>query len=871
MKNKSKELYDESNNIVPSSMSNVLIEAFNRYAKTVITDRAIPDARDGLKPVQRRIIYDMYDQGFLYSKPTVKSATIVGHVMGHFHPHGDSSIYDALVHMSQNWKMEAPLIDFQGNNGSIDDDPPAAYRYTEARLSKLSEFLVEDLYKDTVEMIPTFDDKSLEPVVLPAKFPNLLINGTSGIAVGSSTYIPPNNLNEIISATIYRLNHKRTNLDDLLQFVHGPDFPTGGIVDDKEAIRKIYETGQGSFYLYCKLHVDEKENQVVITEIPFNVVKSSFVAELNKRKENDNLDNIEEIIDESSKDDIKITIQIKDGANPYDVINYLQTKGVLRNTISCNFLAIDKGHPKTMSLLELIDAYIEHQRIVKTKSLKFDLNKAEDRLEIVNGLIKVTSIIDEVIEKIRKSNGKESVKLMLQNDYNFTPRQSKAIAMLPLYRLSNTDLVELKNEKESLINEINNYNEILNDPEKLDHEIINVLKEINKEFSIVRKTTILDEKQVFESVDSTKLIAKEDCYVIGTYDGYFKRSTYKSYKASLDANTDKILIPKLKPGDQVVINKKTDTHSSLLLFTNLGNYIVIPVFALSDMKWKDEGKHLNNIINLNNNEKIVSCFIIEEFLKGAYVVIVTKNNKIKRVELAEFEQNNITKKPLRACKFTDKDDKVVSVKITSGNSNIIVIDEYGRTSRYNENEIPLVSTNAVGVKAIATGIDQAKIVAMLSYYSDENSYMFVVSNNRAVRLISSAKIPITERLGAKTNLVKVLKKNPWQIVDVSKTYKMRGNKVYLGLISPTQTIPVEISNIEPSDINMEMRENLKEFNKEVVIGRHHSGFVVSKDTVKIEKPLYTNTIKQEEKEVKKTEVEDSQMSLFDLFENMHNK
>ena len=869
MKDKSKEIIDESKNIVPFSMSSVLIDAFNRYAKTVITDRAIPDARDGLKPVQRRIIYDMFDQGFLFSKPTVKSATIVGHVMGHYHPHGDTSIYDALVHMSQSWKMAAPLIDFQGNNGSIDDDGPAAYRYTEARLSSLSEYLVEDLYKETVEMIPTFDDKLFEPVVLPAKFPNLLVNGTSGIAVGSSTYIPSNNLNEIIEATMYRINHKRTNLDDLLEFVHGPDFPTGGIIDDKEAIRTIYETGKGSFFLYCKVDIEEDTNTIVISQIPFGVTKSSFVSDLVKRKENDNLDNIDEIIDESSKEDIRITIKVRDGSNPNDVLNYLQSKGSLRTTISCNFLAIDKGHPKTMSLLELIDVYISHQREVKTRSLKFDLNKAELRLEIVEGLIRVVSIIDEVVEKIRKLDGKESVKRMLQDDYHFTERQSEAIAMLPLYRLSNTDIVELTNEKEELNNLIIEYKAILSDPDKLDKEIYNLLKEINKKFTIERKTQILDEKQVFNTVDTTKLIAKEDAYVVGTFDGYFKRSNYKSYKASIDSSDpNSIPIPKLKPGDQVIINKKTNTHSTLLLFTNFGNYLYVPIYLLSDMKWKEEGKHLNNICNLSNSEKIVKAFVVDEFIPGLKVVILTKNNKIKRVDLTEFNQGSFSRKPLRACKFSDKDDKVVGVCITSGNSTVVIVDELGHASRYNENEIPLVSTSAVGVKAIASGIDHAKMVSLLSYFNDESSYLFVVSDKRAARLISSNKIPVTTRLGPKTHLIKILKKNPWKIVEVSKVLKSRVNDALVGLITPSTTISVNINEFDPSDIGMEMRENLKGFNKEDIIGRHHSGLIIDKSTMKVEKPSFTIPSEQERKaEVK----EDDQLSLFDLFEKINNK
>ena len=393
MKNKAKEKNNALvEHVVDSDMSNVLIDAFNRYAKEVITDRAIPDARDGLKPVQRRIIFDMYDQGYRSVKPTVKCATIVGHVMGHYHPHGDSSIYDALVHLSQSWKMEAPLVTFQGNNGSIDDDPAAANRYTEAKLSELSDYLCLDLEKNTVKMVPTFDDKSLEPTVLPARFPNLLVNGTSGIAVGSATYIPPHNLGEVITAAIYRIRHKRCQLDDIIKIIPAPDFPTGGIIDDVKAIRSLYESGSGSFYLYAKAYVDEGENTIVISEIPYGTVKKDFVANLAKRKKTDNLDNIEEIIDESARDDIKIVLQIKDGASPYDILNYLQSKGMLRSTIACNFLAIDHGHPRSMPLLDLLDSFLDHQRDVSRKAFDFDLKTANDRLEIVDGYRKCYSL-----------------------------------------------------------------------------------------------------------------------------------------------------------------------------------------------------------------------------------------------------------------------------------------------------------------------------------------------------------------------------------------------------------------------------------------------------------------------------------------------
>lgn len=847
--------------IVNSDMSDVLIGAFNRYAKEVISDRAIPDVRDGLKPVQRRIIYDMFTQGQTYNKPTVKSATIVGHVMGHLHPHGDSSIYDSLVHMSQSWKMEAPLIAFQGNNGSIDDDPAAAYRYTEAKLSQLSEYLCRDLSKNVVRMIPTFDDKSLEPTVLPARFPNLLINGTSGIAVGSTTYIPPHNLSEVIDATIYRIKHKGCNLDDVLQFIKGPDFPTGGIIDDTNAIRSIYESGKGSFYLYCKSHIDEKEHAIVITEIPFGIVKISFVAALNKRKESDKLDNIEEIIDESANDDVNIVIKIKENANPEDILNYLQTKGALRTTISCNYLAIDHGHPKTMPLLDVLDSYIDYQIDVSTKAYNFDLQSDRDRLEIVDGYMKCYSILNEIIEKIKKSQGKEGVKKMLETDYGFTPRQSEAIAMMPLYRLSNTDIVALKEEKEDLEKEVERIVEILNNSDLLDNTIVSTLKEIKKQFEAERKTEILQEKREFEAVSTTKLIAKEDVYVSITYDGYSKRSTFKSYNAAQKANmeNDPLNLPKMKEGDHLVFNSICNTHQFLLMFTNLGNYGYVPVYGLTDLKWKEEGKHINNLIKLAANEKIVKVFKLDKFRDGLNVVILTKLNKIKRTTLKEYEQDGPTRKVCKACKLSGKDDRVVDVCISSGNSDLIVVDNLGRASRFNENQIPLTALVTQGVIAMSLGMEKVPLVSIVSLNSDEISMLMCLSSRRAVRLISSTKIDSDKRLGRKIGLIKKLQKDPFKIISVEKVNKKQSQMV--SCITQDAVYAINLTDLKPIDPGSEMRVNLTDIpSNQNIIAFNDFGEIIDENT-KIEKPVITkievaNNVKDSA---------DTQMSIFDMF------
>lgn len=850
-------------NIVPQDMDEVLIGAFNRYAKIVITDRAIPDCRDGLKPVQRRIIYSMFKKGYLSTKPTVKCATIVGDIMGHYHPHGDSSIYEALVHLSQPWKCSAPLVSFQGNNGGLDNDMPADKRYTEAKLSPLADYMVKDIEKNTVTMVPTFDDMNLEPTVLPSLFPNLLVNGTQGIAVGSSTCIPTHNLAEVIEATIYRIGHKRANLDDMLNFIKGPDFPTGGIIDDKKALRKIYEEGKGSFYLYAHTYIDEEKNAIIIDELPYGVIKKELVMTLNKRKESDNLNNIDEILDESAKGYVRISINLKQGSSAQDLLNYLQQKGLLKTTIACNLLAIYKGHPKTMSLLELIDAYIEHQREVENKATLYDLDVAKRRLEIVDGLLKVTSILDEVIAKIRKCNGKESVKKMLMSDYSFTENQSEAIAMLPLYRLSNTDIVALENENKELLKNIDLYNSYLSDPDKLDRKIISSLKEIEKKFSSPRRTVITEEKLTFSTVDQTKLIAKEDCVVSLTYDGYAKRTSPKSYKAFADSES--YTLPKTKAGDHVVFLQQASTHDSLLLFTNKGNYAYLPVYFLPDIKWKEEGKHLNNLITLKNDEKIVRCFLVNDFRDDINVAILTSSNKIKRTKLSEFKQSTLTKRTLRCCKLINEKDSLVDVAFTTGNSDLIVVDKMGRASRYNENEVPLVSLTAIGVKAIASSIDNSPLVSLISLTSKEVSLLLVVSNRRACRLISTAKIQSSERLGAKVNLVRIFKKNPMNIISVNKIKKDKNTPSFASVTSQEERASIDLADLSPIDLNSEMRENIPLDSKNEIIGVDNLGEIIDESFESEASTVKVNKVKA------KVDKADTQLSLFDLFEKERNQ
>ena len=857
MKSKSKKNSNvEDTLVIPTEMSSVMANCFNRYAKAVLLDRAIPDVRDGLKPVQRRIIYTMYESGNVFSKPTRKCARTVGDVMGKYHPHGDSSIYEALVRMSQDWKMEVPLIAFQGNNGSIDNDPAAAYRYTESKLAKISELLVQDIEKDTVNMTLNFDDSLLEPTVLPARFPNLLVNGSQGIGVGAVTNIPCHNLDEVIDATIYRIEHKRSNVQDLLQFIKGPDFPTGGKIDDREALNKLYETGQASFFIHCDARIDEKTNQIIIEGLPYGTVKSQFVADLDKRRIQDNLDNIEEIRDEST-DDIRIVIDVKEGQSAKAVLYYLRSKGALRSTFSANMLAIDKGHPKTMNLLEILNAYIAHQQDVIRRRSKFDIEKKTLRLEVVEGLIKAVSIIDKVIEVIKSSKGREDSKANIMNEFGFSERQAEAIVTMQLYRLSNTDVTALMDEKDQLNKDLAELKEILANEDKLDRLIVKDLKKVKETYVTPRKTTILDEKLEIKAIDPTKLIAKEDCYVTLTRDGYIKRTNLRSYQASINADKSNVL-PKIKQGDGIVLCLQATTHDMLIAFLESGSYIVVPVYQIPDVKWKEEGKHINTLLNSSASDKVIEAFIINDFDIPTYFALLTKKGKIKRTLVKEFEQNKLTTRPLKAIGLT-KGDTLVSVKLTTGNSNLLVVQENGFSSCYNENEVPAVGIKANGVKAINMGKDMSPLISLIAFDSDEYTKLFILSDNLCARVITSTNIDVVSRLGMKQQLVKIFKSCPQKLVSVDKVKVERNkeNNVYIYTEDTNEII--NIDSLDTVLIGSGMKPNIPLKGKKI-IGRHFEGSTIDKDC-KIEEPQMV---------VETTKVKDvsgdKQMTLFDLFD-----
>lgn len=745
-------------------LEEVMGERYATYAKYVIQDRAIPDVRDGLKPVQRRIIFSMYKSGNTFNKPTKKCAHTVGAVMGTFHPHGDASIYEALARMSQDWKVRYPLIDFQGNNGSIDGDSPAAYRYTESRLSELSNELIRDIEKKTVDMQLNFDDTEYEPIVLPSRFPNLLVNGTEGIAVALATEIPPHNLREIIDATIYRIGHKTATTEDLLEFVKGPDFPGGGIIYESEGLKNIYLKGRGKIEVAAKAEIiQNKDNQqIIITEIPYKVVKKDLVYEIDKIIHAKSVSGLIEVRDESDYKGIRIAIDCKKDAKVDLLLKYLKAKTPLVTSYSANMVAIVNGRPKTLTLLDFIDSYIDHQVDVVTRQSKFDLEKFSARLHIVEGLIKASLCINEVVEIIRKSKDKADSKVNLMKHFNFSNEQAEAIVTMPLYKLSHTDEVILENERKQLVKDIESLTEILNDPAKLNRVLIKDLKQISAKYGDDRRTQI-EQKEDDKPIDKRQLIAEEETIVVVTRDGYAKRSTIKSFKGSGDDAE-----PGLKDGDVVVALGQVLTTDYLVCFTNLGNYAVIPVHKLTENRFKDEGIHLNTLITFASGEKIIKAIAIHQLRSDVYLAFLTRFGQIKRMSVSAIETFKRSR-PARCMKLLNGDE-IVGVQVLTGNSNLLVITSNGIASLFNENDLTILGSKAGGVKSIS-GLGKNQATALIAAHEDEKAKVIIITDKGHERVIDVNKVTRTARLGKPQEICPSFKGDPHKVLAAVKVDK----------------------------------------------------------------------------------------------------
>ena len=729
------------------SLEEIMSLRFAAYAKEIIQDRAIPDVRDGLKPVQRRILYAMYKAGNTSEKGYIKCAATVGDVLGKFHPHGDSSVYDAMVRMSQWWKQNHILVDIHGNNGSMDGDGPAAYRYTEARLAKISNELLKDLDKNTVAWAPNFDDRFLEPTVLPAKFPNLLVNGTNGISAGYATNIPPHNLGEIIDATIKRIDSPNCYLDTILEIVKGPDFPTGGIAFGRQGIIDAFKTGRGKVIVQAKYEfVKEKgKEQIIITEIPFEVNKQACVAKIEGLRIDKKIEGISEVRDETDRTGIRIAIDLKANANKDVIMKYLLKNTDLQISYNYNSVAIVNRTPKTLGILEILDAYIAHQKDVITKRTEFDLAYYTKNYNIATGLIKAISILDEVIALIRASKNKSDAKVNLVNKYKFTEEQAEAIVTLQLYRLTNTDIVVLEEECEKLKGLIEECNKILESETELKSVMKSELREVKKNYATSRKTEIRDEI-VDIKVDAKEMIPDENVVVVVTNDGYVKRVSTKSFKSSDEETT-------LKPGDYVTAKYLTSTRSNLLLFTNLGNYLFVPVHILPETKWKDLGKHISNTIMIKENEKIVASLIMKDLDKN--VTLFTKNGLVKQVVLKDFEVTRYSK-PMTAIKLKDNDE-LVNADISK--DEVLFVTNNGLSLRFNTNEIPVVGTKASGVKGINLKDDYCVYASPIK----GEEYLNIYTNFKTIKRLKLSDISSISRAKKGNMLFKKAKTKDYKI------------------------------------------------------------------------------------------------------------
>jgi len=733
------------------SLEDIMGERFARYAKTIIQDRALPDARDGLKPVQRRILYAMYTSHNTYDKPYRKSAKTVGDVMGQYHPHGDSSIYEAMVRMSQWWKQNTPYIDMHGNNGSMDGDGAAAMRYTEARLSKISNELLKDINKDTVLMTFNYDDTLYEPTVLPTKFPNLLVNGSTGISAGYATNIPPHNLGEVIDATIKRIDSPNCQFDTILDIIKGPDFPTGAIACGKQGIIDAFKTGRGRVIIKSKYEVvkNKGKEQIVITEIPFEVNKAALVKKIDEIRIDKKIEGIAEVRDESDLENPEtIVIDLKKDANSDLIINYLLKNTEMQVSYNYNMVAIVNHRPMTLGILEILDAYIAHQKEVILNRTKFDLDRAKSELHIVEGLIKALSILDDVIKTIRGSKNKADAKDNLVKLYDFSEKQAEAIVMLQLYKLTNTDVTELMERKESLINLIKELEEILNDENKLKSVMKDELRSIKKEYAIERKTVIEDEINEIK-IDTTHLIPKEDCVVVVTKEGYVKRVSLRSY------NKEEATL--VKENDYVIGLYQMNTLNTLLLFTSLGNYLYVPVHEIPDLKWKELGKHISNIIKLSEDETIIKSIPVYDFDKDITLTLFSKDGLVKRTKLNEFKVTRYSK-PMCCMKLKDN-DKLVTVTDNSG-SDVLITTKNGYALRYKTDEISVIGVKASGVKAITLKDDEV----VSAHIFDSCDYLTIITENGTGKRVKTSEFEVMSRARKGLLLVRDVKTNPYRIL-----------------------------------------------------------------------------------------------------------
>lgn len=737
------------------SLEDVLGDRFGRYSKYIIQERALPDVRDGLKPVQRRILYAMYSSGNTHDKNFRKSAKTVGDVIGQYHPHGDSSVYEAMVRLSQDWKLRHVLIEMHGNNGSIDNDPPAAMRYTEAKLSLLAEELLRDINKETVSFIPNYDDTTLEPMVLPSRFPNLLVNGSTGISAGYATDIPPHNLAEVIQATLKYIDNPDITVNQLMKYIKGPDFPTGGIIQGVDGIKKAYESGKGRIIVRSKVEEETLRNgrkQLIITEIPYEVNKSSLVKRIDELRADKKVDGIVEVRDETDRTGLRIAIELKKDVNSESIKNYLYKNSDLQISYNFNMVAISDGRPKLMGIRQIIDSYLNHQIEVVANRTKFELDNAEKRMHIVEGLIKALSILDKVIELIRSSKNKRDAKENLIEVYEFTEEQAEAIVMLQLYRLTNTDIVALEGEHKELEALIKQLRHILDNHDALLNVIKEELNEIKKKFKSERLSLIEAEIEEIK-IDKEVMVPSEEVILSMTRHGYIKRTSIRSFNASGVEDIG------LKDGDSLLKHQEVNTQDTVLVFTNKGRYLFIPVHKLADIRWKELGQHVSQIVPIEEDEVVINVFNEKDFNTDAFYVFATQNGMIKKSTVPLFKTTRFNK-PLIATKVKENDD-LISVIRFEKDQLITVITNKGMSLTYNTSELSDTGLRAAGVKSINL---KAEDFVVMTEGVSENDTILMATQRGSLKRISFKILQVAKRAQRGITLLKELKKNPHRIV-----------------------------------------------------------------------------------------------------------
>ncbi|WP_411907082.1 DNA topoisomerase IV subunit A [Staphylococcus aureus] len=737
------------------SLEDVLGDRFGRYSKYIIQERALPDVRDGLKPVQRRILYAMYSSGNTHDKNFRKSAKTVGDVIGQYHPHGDSSVYEAMVRLSQDWKLRHVLIEMHGNNGSIDNDPPAAMRYTEAKLSLLAEELLRDINKETVSFISNYDDTTLEPMVLPSRFPNLLVNGSTGISAGYATDIPPHNLAEVIQATLKYIDNPDITVNQLMKYIKGPDFPTGGIIQGIDGIKKAYESGKGRIIVRSKVEEETLRNgrkQLIITEIPYEVNKSSLVKRIDELRADKKVDGIVEVRDETDRTGLRIAIELKKDVNSESIKNYLYENSDLQISYNFNMVAISDDRPKLMGIRQIIDSYLNHQIEVVANRTKFELDNAEKRMHIVEGLIKALSILDKVIELIRSSKNKRDAKENLIEVYEFTEEQAEAIVMLQLYRLTNTDIVALEGEHKELEALIKQLRHILDNHDALLNVIKEELNEIKKKFKSERLSLIEAEIEEIK-IDKEVMVPSEEVILSMTRHGYIKRTSIRSYNASGVEDIG------LKDGDSLLKHQEVNTQDTVLVFTNKGRYLFIPVHKLADIRWKELGQHVSQIVPIEEDEVVINVFNEKDFNTDAFYVFATQNGMIKKSTVPLFKTTRFNK-PLIATKVKENDD-LISVMRFEKDQLITIITNKGMSLTYNTSELSDTGLRAAGVKSINL---KAEDFVVMTEGVSENDTILMATQRGSLKRISFKILQVAKRAQRGITLLKELKKNPHRIV-----------------------------------------------------------------------------------------------------------